>query len=61
MKKSNRKSENTLRQMKIKAQFSHRYGCSQNNSKKEVYSNIGLPLEIRKISKWPNLPSERIF
>ena len=25
--------------------------CSKNNSKREVYSNTGLPQEIRKISK----------
>ena len=48
MKKSNRKSENTLRQMKIKAQFSHRYGCSKNNSKKEVYSCTVLPKKQEK-------------
>ena len=31
-------------------------GCSKSNSKREVYSNTSLPLEIRKISnKQPKL------
>ena len=31
-------------------------GCSKNGSKREVYSNTGLPQETRKISnKQPNL------
>ena len=32
------------------------FGCSKSGSKREIYSNIGLPQEVRKISnKQPNL------
>ena len=35
--------------------------CSKSSSKREVYSNTGLPQETRKISnKQPNLPPKRI-
>ena len=35
-------------------------GCSKSNSKREVYSNRGLPQESRKISnKLPNLTPKR--
>ena len=37
-------------------------GCSKSCSKREVYSNIGLSQERRKISnKQPNLPSKGIL
>ena len=36
--------------MKIGTQHSKIYGCSKINSKREVYSNTGLPQEIQKIS-----------
>ena len=37
-------------------------GCSRSCSKREVYSNIGLSQERRKISnKQPNLPSKGIL
>ena len=37
-------------------------GCNKNSSKKEVYSNTGLPQEITKLSnKQPNLPSKKIY
>ena len=36
-------------------------GCSKRSSKKEVYSDTGIPQETRKISnKQPNLPSKGI-
>ena len=61
MKKSKRKSENTLRLMKMKHNFSKSMGCSESSSKRKVYSNTGLPQETRKISnKPPNLPSKGI-
>ena len=42
--------------MKWKHNSSKSLGCSKSNSKREVYSNIGLPQEARKISnKQPNL------
>ena len=50
MKKSKSKSENTLRQMKIKTQLSKIYGMQQSSSKRKVYSNTDLPQETRKIS-----------
>jgi len=35
-------------------------GCSKSCSKREVYSNAGIPQEARKISnKQPNLTSKR--
>ena len=49
-KKSKRKSENISRQKKMETQHSKIYGCSKSNSKREVYSNTGLPQEIRKTS-----------
>ena len=50
MKKSKRKSENTSRQ-----NFPKFMGHSKSSSKWEIYSNTGLPQEIRKISnKQPN-------
>ena len=53
MKKSKRKLENTAKQMKIKKQFSKNLW---NMSKAwKVYTNTGLPQEMRKISnKQPN-------
>ena len=36
-------------------------GCNKNSSKKEAYSNTGLPEETRKISnEQPNLPTKGI-
>ena len=49
MKKSKRKSESILRQIKMEAQHSKIYGMQQ-NSKREIYSDAGLPQETRKIS-----------
>ena len=50
------KSENTLRQTKMKTQLSKSMGCSKSSSKKEVYSDTDCPQEMRKISKkQPNL------
>ena len=48
MKKSERKSENTVR--KMKTQHSKIYGLQPSSSKRKVYSNTALPQEIRKIS-----------
>ena len=50
MKKSKRKSENTLKQMKIKTQLSKIHGMQQNSFKRAVYSISGLPEDTRKIS-----------
>ena len=36
---SKRKSENSLRQMKLKHNFPKSMGCSKSNSKRVVYSN----------------------
>ena len=56
MKKSKRKSENTSRQ-----NFPKFMGHSKSSSKWEIYSNTGLPQEIRKISnKQPNSPPKGI-
>ena len=61
MKKSEKKSENTLRQMKMETKLSKIYGTSKSSSKREVYSEAGLPQETREISnKQPNLPSKGI-
>ena len=35
-------------------------GCSKSSSKKEVYSDTGLPEKNKKNLKQPNLPSEGI-
>ena len=43
------KSESILRQMKMETQHSKIYGMQQ-NSKREIYSDSGLPQETRKIS-----------
>ena len=43
------KSESILRQMKMETQHSKIYGMKQ-NSKREIYSDSGLPQETRKIS-----------
>ena len=60
MKKSKRKSENTLRQMEIKTQYSKIMGCSKGSSMREVYTDISLP-QARKISsKQPNITPKRI-
>ena len=48
--KSKRKSENTLIQMKMETQHSKICGMQQSSSKREVYSDTGLPQETRKIS-----------
>ena len=50
MMKSKKKSENTLRQMKMKTHLTKPMGCSKTSSKKEVHSNTGLPQETRKSS-----------
>ena len=50
MKKSKRKLENTLRQMKMEPNFQKSMGCSKCSSKRKVYSNRSLPQETRKIS-----------
>ena len=48
--------------MKIKKQLPKTIRCSKSSSKREVYSNTGLPQEIRKISnKQTNLPSKGIL
>ena len=49
MKKSKRKSESIMRQMKMETQHSKIYEMQQ-NSKREIYSDKGLPQETRKIS-----------
>ena len=41
--------------MKMKAQRSKLMGYSKSSSKREVYSNIVLPLETRKNLKQPKL------
>ena len=46
MKKSKRKSENNLKQMKIKAQLSK----IKSRSRREVHNDTDLPQETRKIS-----------
>ena len=61
MKKTKRKSGNTLRPMKIKTQFSKSIGHSKSSPKREVYRDTGLPQKIRKISnKQPNVTSKAI-
>ena len=50
---SKRKSENSLRQMKLKHNFPKSMGCSKSSSKKEVYNNSISPQETRKISNKP--------
>ena len=60
MMKSKKKSENTLRQTKIKTQPYKIYRIHKSNSKREVHSSRGLPQETRKISnKKPHLPPKR--
>ena len=49
LKKSKRKSESIMRQMKMETQHSKIYGMQQ-NSKREIYSDKGLLKETRKIS-----------
>ena len=47
MRKSKRKSGNTLRQMAIN--LTKCMGCSKSNSKRNVHEDIGLPQETQKI------------
>ena len=49
MKKSKMTSENTLRQI-MQYNTSKSMGYSKSSSKREAYSNTGLPQETRKIS-----------
>ena len=63
-KKLKQGKKNAQRQIKVEIQQFKIYGPSKSSSKREVYSNTGLPQEIRKISnKHPNLipkgPRER--
>ena len=44
-----RGSQNTLREMKMEAQHSKIYVTHKSSSKREVYSETGLPQETRKI------------
>ena len=61
MKKSKCKSENTLKQMKWKHNTSKSMGCYKSSSKSEVYSDVGLTKETKKISnKQPNLSTKGI-
>ena len=41
---------NTWKQMKMKIQWSKTSGCSKSSQKREIYSNIELPQEVRKLS-----------
>ena len=50
MKKSKRKSEYTLRQIKMDPELSKIYGMHKSNSKRLVYSNTGLLQETEKAS-----------
>ena len=52
MKKSKRRSENTLRQMKIN-NFPKSLGHNNNSHKREFCSNAGIPQETKKI--WNNI------
>ena len=48
--------KSTCEQNKVKTQWSKTFGTQQSGSKREVYSNIALFQEARKISsKQPNL------
>ena len=42
-------NQNTLREMKMETQHSKIYGTHRSSSKREVYSETGLPQETRKI------------
>ena len=54
-------TENTLRQIKIKHNFSQSMGWSKSSSKREIYSGTDLPQKTRKISnKQLNLRFKRI-
>ena len=48
--RSRNKSEDTLRQIKIKTQQLKIYETQQKSPKKEIHSNAGLSQEARKIS-----------
>ena len=48
MQKSKRKSENTSRHMKINIQYSKNLRYSKSSSRREMYSETGLPQEVRK-------------
>ena len=43
-----RRSRNTLREMKMETQHSKIYVTHKSSSKREVYSETGLPQETRK-------------
>ena len=57
-----KKSENTLRQKKMKTQPTKSMRHSKSSSKREVHSDTGLPQETKKISyKQTKLPPKRIL
>ena len=59
--RNQRGNQKTSGEMKIKTQLSKIYVTLKSGSKREVYSNIGLPQKERKISnKQPNLLSKGI-
>ena len=59
MKKSKRKSENTLRQMEMETHVPKSMGCSKITFMRKACSDTDPPQETRKISnKQHNLPSK---
>ena len=55
MKKSKRISEKTSRQMNWRHNYPKAIGCNRNSSKREIYSDTGLPQQTRKKSQVNNL------
>ena len=51
MKKSKRKTDNTLRKIKIKTQLSKIYETHKSNSEREVHRNTSLLQEKKKTLK----------
>ena len=52
----NRELKTYIDTMTMETQWSKHMGCNKSNYKKEVYSNVILPQETRKISnRQPNL------
>ena len=68
LKKSNGSRRNQRENQKIpqdnwkwKHNFPKSMGCSKSSSRREVYSNTGLPSETRKtLNKQPKLPSKEL-